>query len=126
MKLAMRITGKAEVVSLYGAYHGLGLATAGLGGLPALREWMPGAQRWPSFRQGPAAGQLPAPLRARRRSEWALACARALEATIAEAGMNQVAALIIEPVQGPGGHVVFPPELVRRRSRRSAVATRCC
>jgi len=109
VKLAMRITGKAEVVSLYGAYHGLGLATAGLGGLPALREWMPGAQRWPSFRQGPAPDTYRRPF-GLAADDLALACARALEATIAEAGMNQVAALIIEPVQGPGGHVVFPPE----------------
>jgi 4-aminobutyrate aminotransferase-like enzyme len=107
VKLAMRVTGKAEVVSLYGAYHGLGLATSGLGGMPALRKWMPGAQRWPTFRQGPAADCYRRP-RGLTESEWGVVAAEALEATIAEGGMNQVAALIIEPVQGPGGHIVFP------------------
>ena len=109
VKLAMRVTGKAEVVSLYGAYHGLGLATSGLLGLPALREWMPGALRWPTFRQGPAPSCYRCPL-GLTHPDCDLASAKALEATIAEAGMNQVAALVIEPVQGPGGHVVFPPE----------------
>jgi len=109
VKLAMRLTGKAEVVSLYGAYHGMGLATSGLLGLPALREWMPGAQRWPTFRQGPAPDPYRPPF-GLEGPEAVRACAAALEATITEAGMNQVAALVIELVQGPGGHVVFPPE----------------
>lgn len=109
VKLAMRVTGKAEVVSLYGAYHGMGLATSGLGGMPVLREWMPGAQRWPTFRQGPAPDCYRCPL-GLAHPDCELASAAALEATITEAGMNQVAALVIEPVQGPGGHVVFPPE----------------
>jgi 4-aminobutyrate aminotransferase-like enzyme len=109
VKLAMRITGKAEVISLYGAYHGLGLATSGLLGMPGLRDWMPGAQRWPTFRQGPAANCYRCPL-GLTYPECELASADALERTIAEAGMNQAAALLIEPVQGPGGHVEFPPE----------------
>ena len=103
----MRVTGKAEVVSLYGAYHGLGIATSGLGGLPALRDWMPGAQRWPTFREGPAADCYRRP-RGLTEAEHGVVAAEALEATIAEGGMNQVAALIIEPVQGPGGHVGNP------------------
>jgi 4-aminobutyrate aminotransferase-like enzyme len=109
VKLAMRLTGKTEVVSLYGAYHGMGLATSGLGGLPALREWMPGAQRWPTFRQGPAPDCYRCPL-GLEHPDCHLASAAALEATITEGGMNQVAALVVEPVQGPGGHVVFPAE----------------
>jgi 4-aminobutyrate aminotransferase-like enzyme len=107
--LAMRITGRTEVVSLYGAYHGLGLTTSGLLGMPGLRDWMPGAQRWPSFRQGPAANCYRCPL-GLTYPECKLASADALEATIAEAGMNQVAALLVEPVQGPGGHIDFPSE----------------
>lgn len=109
VKLAMRVTGKTEVVSLYGAYHGLGLATSGLLGLPGLRDWMPGAQRWPTFRQGPAASCYRCPL-GLTYPDCELASVKALEATITEAGMNQVAALVIEPVQGPGGHVEFPPD----------------
>src|SRR6516165_3603368 len=34
IKFAMRITGRAEVLSLTGAYHGQSLATMGLGGMP--------------------------------------------------------------------------------------------
>lgn len=109
VKLAMRVTGKTEIVSLYGAYHGLGLATSGLLGLPALRDWIPGAQRWPTFRQGPNADCYRCPL-GLTYPECELASLKALEATITEAGMNQVAALVIEPVQGPGGHIEFPPD----------------
>src|SRR6267143_3432119 len=42
LKFAIRVTGRAEVLSLSGAYHGQSLATMGLGGMPALRKWMPG------------------------------------------------------------------------------------
>ncbi len=70
---------------------------------------MPGAMRWPSFRQGPAASCYRCPLNLTYPG-CGLACAAALEATITEAGSNQVAALVIEPVQGPGGHIAFPPD----------------
>src|SRR5713101_7276075 len=55
IKFAIRVTGRAEVLSLTGAYHGMSLATMGLTGMPALRKWMPGAVRWPTFRQIPSA-----------------------------------------------------------------------
>jgi 4-aminobutyrate aminotransferase / (S)-3-amino-2-methylpropionate transaminase / 5-aminovalerate transaminase len=109
VKLAVRITGKTEVLSLYGAYHGLGLATSGLLGMPGLRDWMPGAQHWPTFRQVPAASCYRCPL-GLTYPACELASVNALEAAITEAGMNQVAALVIEPVQGPGGHIEFPRE----------------
>ena len=109
VKLAIRVTGKSEVVSLYGAYHGTTLGAGGLGGMPAYRAWMPGALRWPSFRQGPAATCYRCPL-ALAYPECGLASARALEATITDAGSNQVAALVIEAVQGPGGHYEFPAD----------------
>lgn len=112
VKLAMRVTGKVEVLSLYGAYHGMGLATSGLLGLPNLRDWMPGALRWPSFRQAPSADCSRCQL-GLEPSSCATACAAALEAAITQGGMNQVAALVIELVQGPGGHVVFPREWYR-------------
>ncbi|MFN8160779.1 MAG: aminotransferase class III-fold pyridoxal phosphate-dependent enzyme [Solirubrobacterales bacterium] len=109
VKLAMRVTGRTEVVSLYGAYHGTTLGVSGLGGMPAFRDWMPGAVRWPTFRQGPAAYCYRCPL-GLTPDMCGTACADALETTITTAGSDQVAALVIEPVQGPGGHVEFPPE----------------
>ena len=54
IKFAMRTTGRTEVLSLTGAYHGQSLATMGLGNARS-RKWMPGSLRWPNFRQIPSA-----------------------------------------------------------------------
>src|SRR3954465_11449509 len=53
LKLAMRITGRGEIFSLHGAYHGTGFGGLGLLGLPQVREWFPGGIRWPTFQQAP-------------------------------------------------------------------------
>jgi 2,2-dialkylglycine decarboxylase (pyruvate) len=104
VKLAMRLTGRAEVISLHGAYHGMSLATMGLGGLPALREWLPEGLRWPSFQQAP----LPDPYRPPLGDGWE-AVAKALEATLDAGTMHPPAAVVLELVQGPGGHVELAP-----------------
>jgi 4-aminobutyrate aminotransferase-like enzyme len=105
VKFAIRATGRAEVLSLSGAYHGQSLATMGLGGMPALRKWMPGAARWPNFRQIPSADAY-RPLLGEGPDSCA-AAVHALEADLDTASSCQVAALLIEVVQGPNGHSVF-------------------
>jgi len=105
IKFSMRVTGRSEVISLSGAYHGQSLATMGLGGMPALRKWMPGGVRWPNFRQVPS-GDAYRPLLGES-SDSAAAAIHALEADLDSASSCQVAALIIEAVQGPNGHSVF-------------------
>jgi 4-aminobutyrate aminotransferase-like enzyme len=108
IKFAIRVTGRTEVLSLSGAYHGQSLATMGLGGMPALRKWMPGGVRWPNFRQIPSADAYRPLL-----GEGPDACnaaVHALEADVDTASSCQVAALLIEVVQGPNGHSVFEPE----------------
>jgi 4-aminobutyrate aminotransferase-like enzyme len=106
IKFAIRITGRTEVLSLTGAYHGMSLATMGLTGMPALRKWMPGALRWPNFRQIPSADAYRPPL-GDETGNWQ-AAVHALEADLDGAASGQVAALIIEIIQGPNGHTVFP------------------
>lgn len=108
IKFAMRITGRAEVLSLSGAYHGQSLATMGLGGMPALRRWMPGAARWPNFRQVPSADTYRPPLG--EGPDSCRAAIHALEADLDSASSCQVAALVMEIVQGPNGHSLFEPE----------------
>jgi 4-aminobutyrate aminotransferase / (S)-3-amino-2-methylpropionate transaminase / 5-aminovalerate transaminase len=108
VKFAIRITGRAEVLSLSGAYHGQSLATMGLGGMPALRKWMPGAVRWPNFRQVPSADAY-RPLLGEG-SDACGAAIHALEADLDSASSCQVAALVMEVVQGPNGHSVFERE----------------
>jgi 4-aminobutyrate aminotransferase-like enzyme len=108
IKFAIRVTGRTEALSLTGAYHGLSLATMGLTGMPNLRKWMPGGVRWPTFRQIPSADAYRPPL-GESPDGWR-AAVHALEADLDGASSRQVAALVMEIVQGPNGHVVFPAE----------------
>lgn len=105
VKFAIRVTGRAEVLSLSGAYHGQSLATMGLGGMPAFRRWMPGGVRWPNFRQIPSADAYRPPLG--EGTDSCSAAIHALETDLDSASSLQVAALVMELVQGPNGHSVF-------------------
>ncbi len=111
IKFAIRITGRSEVLSLTGAYHGQSLATMGLGGMPALRKSLPGAVRWPNFRQIPSADAYRPPLGGDPGD--GRAALHALEADLDGASSGQVAALIIELVQGPNGHSVYTSDYYR-------------
>jgi 4-aminobutyrate aminotransferase-like enzyme len=106
IKLAMRVTGGTEVLSLHGAYHGMSLATMSLAGIAPDRSWFPGGIRWPTFRQVPNADAYRNPLGAGPEA-WR-ASVGALENAI-DGGYGGVAAFVMEVVQGPNGHVVFPP-----------------
>jgi 4-aminobutyrate aminotransferase-like enzyme len=121
VKLAMRVTGRTEVLSLHGAYHGMSLATMSLSGIAPDRDWLPGAVRWPTFRQVPNADTYRNPL-GEGPDAWR-ASVRALENAM-DGGYGQVAAFVMEVVQGPNGHVVFPPgyyEAVQRACRDRGV-----
>jgi 4-aminobutyrate aminotransferase / (S)-3-amino-2-methylpropionate transaminase / 5-aminovalerate transaminase len=98
LKLAIRITGKGEVFSLHGGYHGTGFG--GLG--------------WPTFQQVPSAD--PYRPTVGEGDDWRPA-ARALEAAIDSGTYNNVAAVILELVQGPGGHVALPRGYVQEVRR---------
>jgi 4-aminobutyrate aminotransferase-like enzyme len=108
IKFAMRITGRTEVISLTGAYHGQSLAMMGLCGSPANRDGLPGSIRWPSFRQVPSGDAYRPPL-GDQPDSWS-AAAQALEADLSATSSGNVAALIMEVVQGPNGHSVYPAE----------------
>jgi 4-aminobutyrate aminotransferase-like enzyme len=111
IKFAIHVTGRAEIISLTGAYHGMSLATMSLSGMPAIRSWFPGATRWPTFRQVPSADAYRPPLgEGANISETAI---HALESSLDSGGFNQPAALLMELVQGPNGHAVFPAEYYR-------------
>ena len=108
IKFAMRVTGRVEVLSLTGAYHGMSLAAMGLTGMPGLRSWLPGALRWPGFRQVPSADTYRSPL-GEGPDSWK-AAVQALEADLDSGSSGQVAAFLMEIVQGPNGHTLFPAE----------------
>ena len=115
IKFAIRVTGHGEVLSLTGAYHGMSLATMSLCGLPSHRQWFPGGVGWPTFRQVPSADSYRSPLSLDGPDNWK-AAVKALESAL-DGGFRQVAALVMEVVQGPAGHIVFPREYYREVQR---------
>jgi 2,2-dialkylglycine decarboxylase (pyruvate) len=114
IKFSMRITGRTEVLSLTGAYHGQSFATMGLGGMTTSRSWMPSAPRWPNFRQIPSADTYRPPL-GNDPNSWR-AAVHALEAELAGTS-HQVAAFIMEIVQGPNGHTLYSPQYYQEVQR---------
>ena len=95
---------KTKILSRTFAYHGVGLATTSLTGLPSCLEPfdlpLPGFLHVP----GPLAygtGKSP--------EEYGRWCLEETERTIAREGPGTIAALFAEPVQGAGGVVVPPP-----------------
>jgi 4-aminobutyrate aminotransferase-like enzyme len=104
LKLAMKATGKKEVISVFWAYHGGTLAMSSLVGQSWHREKL---VRFPGLSQMPNAycyrcyfGQ--------KYPGCDLECARYLEHHIKHATSNDVAAFILEPCQGNGGHQLPP------------------
>lgn len=116
LKLVMKQTRKNEVISLYMSYHGLSLGTMSLGGMPWLRSFVPGGIRWPGFHQIPNAYCYRCPY-GLEHPGCGLQCAAELENAIKFASSGNVAAFIMEPVQGPGGHIEFPDEYYREVRR---------
>lgn len=103
LKGAMKISKKKGVISLYLAYHGGTIATLSLG-----QPWH--AEDYPLV---PGFRQIPPPycyrcFYGKSYPDCDLECARALERTIKYGTRNDVAAFIIEPVLGNGGHILPP------------------
>lgn len=103
-----RLRGKADkigIVALTKAYHGSSTGAASLTGLDTFHRLyeplMPGVHRIarPYCRRCELGKTLP---------ECALACADEIERVVVTEGAGQIAAVIVEPVQGVGG-VIVPP-----------------
>ena len=96
LKTAVMATGRSRVVAFTGGYHGLGYGSLLGAGIPWFREPFEGqlaavTDRLPYPREGDAESQ------------------RAFGEALATVDATQVAALLVEPVQGRGGIVVPPP-----------------
>lgn len=100
LKTAMLATGKYAFAAYHGAYHGLSLGTLEVSGIEKFRE--PFAQVIPGrtvFLDYPRANPLSA-------DEGAASALE--EAKRVLSGRNDIAALLIEPMQGRGGCIVPP------------------
>ncbi|MEM1299400.1 MAG: aspartate aminotransferase family protein [Pseudomonadota bacterium] len=107
---------KKHFISRKNAYHGSTVAAASLGGMGVMHnqsglpiEGIHHVNQPYWFGEGRESGMSP--------EEFALACAREVEAKILEVGAENVAAFIGEPIQGAGGVIIpadtYWPEIQR-------------
>jgi putrescine aminotransferase len=97
---------KTKILSRTFSYHGVGLATTSLTGLPSCTE--PFDLPLPGFVHVP--GPHPYGVNSdRTAAEYADWCLAETERIIAREGADSIAALFAEPVQGAGGVIVPPP-----------------
>jgi putrescine aminotransferase len=95
---------KKKVLSRTYAYHGVGLATTSLTGLPSCLD--------PFDLPLPGFVHVPGPLAygsGKSPEEYGRWCLEETERTIAREGADTIGAMFVEPVQGAGGVIVPPP-----------------
>ena len=111
-----KLRGKPEkktILSRSFGYHGVGIASTSLTGLPTCTE--PFDLPLPGFRHvpGPNAYEAEGEVTAEVYGDW---CIAETERAIHDEGAATVAAIFVEPVQGAGG-VIVPPEGYLRKLR---------
>lgn len=106
IRLAKAKTGKFEVVSFWGGFHGKTGGVLSLIGDPFKRGWGP---LTPGSHLVPYADCARCPLKTRYPG-CGLACVDLAREQLRAASLGAVAAVIVEPIQGTAGNVVPPPE----------------
>ena len=109
LRLAKSYTGNYEVIAFHQAWHGRTLGAMSLmGGFPLKRGYgpfAPGVFHSPN----PNCNWCPLDLTPDR---CAVACAALVDRVYEQATEQRLAAVIVEPVQGVGGVIPFPPEFL--------------
>ena len=109
LRLAKSTTGRYEVLAFHQAWHGRTLGAMSLmGGFPLKHGYGPFA---PGVLHSPNPNCYRCPLDLRRET-CGVACARLVDRVYEQAGEHRLAAVIVEPVQGVGGVIPFPPEFL--------------
>ena len=110
LKLARYHTGRQQVISFFGAFHGRTMGALSLTGSKPQQKrrfspLVPGVThiRYPYAYRGCSGG-------AQEEEAFALGCARFIEEKLFKTTLppEEVAAIFIEPIQGEGGYVVAP------------------
>ncbi|MDB5694278.1 MAG: Aminotransferase [Alphaproteobacteria bacterium] len=108
MRLAKSVTGKYEFVGFWGAFHGKTGGVAPFLGGTSHQNLGPGA---PGVHMAPYANCYRCPWNLQQPS-CGLACAEHLRAMIKTATRHQIAAILIEPMQGTAGNVIPPDDFL--------------
>ncbi len=106
IRLAKACTGKFEVVSFWGGFHGKTGGVLSLIGDPFKRGWGPLA---PGAHLVPYADCYRCPLKTAYPG-CGLGCVDLAREQLRAASLGAVAAVIVEPIQGTAGNVVPPPD----------------
>lgn len=110
MRLAKSATGDHEFISLYRAFHGKTLGALSLMGGSFKKGLGPLA---PGMHQTPNAYCYRCPLNLEYPS-CGVACADVITDVYEQSTTDQVAAVVVEPIQGAGGVIVPPPEFMTK------------
>ena len=106
LRLAKSHTKKYEFIGLYKGFHGKSMGSLGLMGVGYKNNFGP---RAPGFMLTPNAYCYRCPL-GLTYPDCGIACADMIEQVYENESTGQVAAVVVEPIQGAGGIVVPPPE----------------
>jgi 4-aminobutyrate aminotransferase len=115
MKLARYNTGRQNIISFFGAFHGRTMGALSLTGSKPQQKrrfapLVPGVHhiRYPYAYRGTTGGPA-------EQEAFALDCARYIEDRLFKTILppEEVAAIILEPIQGEGGYVVAPDNFLR-------------
>jgi 4-aminobutyrate aminotransferase len=115
MKLARYHTGRQNIISFFGAFHGRTMGALSLTGSKPQQKrrfapFVPGVHhvRYPYAYRGCSSGP-------QEEEAFALGCARYIEEKLFKTILppEEVAAIILEPIQGEGGYVVAPDNFLQ-------------
>jgi len=119
MKLARYHTGRQNIISFFGAFHGRTMGALSLTGSKPQQKrrfapFVPGVHhvRYPYAYRGCSGGP-------QEEEAFALGCARYIEEKLFKTVLppEEVAAIILEPIQGEGGYVVAPTNFLEEIRR---------
>src|SRR5438093_11616687 len=108
-RLAKNHTGKHEVVGFWGGFHGKTMGTLAVNGSGNQRTYGP----TPPGHVLPYASCYRCPLKLTYPS-CGIACADLAREQLRHQSTGQVAAVVVEPMQGTAGNVIPPPEFLQR------------
>jgi 4-aminobutyrate aminotransferase / (S)-3-amino-2-methylpropionate transaminase / 5-aminovalerate transaminase len=109
LRLAKSYTGGYEVISFHQAWHGRTLGAMSLmGGFPFKKGYGPFA---PGMLHSPNPNCYRCPVDLAR-DDCAVACASLVDRVYEQSSEEKLAAVIVEPVQGVGGVIPFPPDFL--------------